>query len=168
MSSSAARDDWRSLYAYGWPAGSVRAILALMLFGAVWVWLLLRPEADVPDYLENLLFIIMGHYFAARKDTGAAAEEPGPPPLYLPRGVVRWTLVAGFVIVTVLLVRQDRLWLPEDGAPIHRGVTTLLLVAGFLIGVAVSRFWSWFSTRRYPPRWLEDLRATVSLAAAVL
>jgi len=165
--STPAADDWRSLYAFGWPAGSVRAVLALMLFGAAWAWLLLRPAVDVPDYLENLLFIIMGHYFAARKDTGVT-EEPGPPPLYLPRGAVRWTLVAGFAIVTVLLLRQDRLAWPAEGAPVHRGISTLLLVAGFLVGVAVSRFWNWWSARRYPPRWLENLRATVSLAAAAL
>src|SRR5262245_48588967 len=121
-------ENWRSLHAFGWPAGSVRAALALLLFGAAWV--LLLQDAEVPEYFENLLFIIMGHYFASRKAV-APVEEPGPPPLYLPRGSVRWLLVAGFVIVTVLLLRQDRLQFPEEGIGGHRGITTLLLVAGF-------------------------------------
>ena len=57
--------------------------------------LLVRPTQEVPDYLSDLMFVIMGHYFATRKRTAAVAalgEEPGPPPLFLPRGSIRLIL----------------------------------------------------------------------------
>jgi hypothetical protein len=157
--------DWRKVNAFGLPAGSVRALLALMIFGAIWAWLLLRADFEVPQYLQNLLFIIMGHYFAARQTAGPQ-REPGPPPLFLPRGSIRLLLVGGFIVVAVLLFQQDRVWL--EGEKIHRGVITLLLVAGFLLGVIVTRVYSWWSGERRLARWLEDLRGALSLAAAIL
>ena len=95
--------------------------MALLVFGTLWGWLLLRPQVDLPQYLNDLLFIILGHYFAVRGRTSSDAE-PGPPPLYLPRGSVRLLLVAGFVATAVLLHRQGRLLAHGDepklvGAP---------------------------------------------------
>src|SRR4051794_32368249 len=58
--------DWRRLHALGLPSGSIRALLALLIFATTWALLVLRPTREVPDYLRDLLFIIMGHYFAAR------------------------------------------------------------------------------------------------------
>ena len=58
--------DWRRLHALGLPSGSIRALLAVMIFATTWGLLILRPSQDVPDYLSDLLFIIMGHYFASR------------------------------------------------------------------------------------------------------
>lgn len=171
---SDSQGDWRRLHAFGWPAGSVRALMALVVFGTMWVFLVLRPDQDVPEYLRDLLFIILGHYFAvrSRNQSGTAAagsepsaEEPGPPPLYLPRGSVRLLLIGGFAATAVLLHRQGRF-----GAVNHNpAVVTLLLVFGFVLG--------WFlrhlallilGGERRPPRWLEDGRALVSLAAAVI
>ena len=126
--------DWRRLHALGLPAGSVRALLAVVIFVTMWGLLLVRPNQEVPDYLRDLLFVIMGHYFAARRRSGPA-EEPGPPPLYLPRGSVRLFLVVGSVAVAVLLFRRGRLTALDD----NPGVVTLLLVGGFLAGVALTR-----------------------------
>jgi hypothetical protein len=70
--------DWRRLHALGLPAGSVRALLAVLIFVTTWGLLVVRPNQEVPDYLRDLLFIIMGHFFAARRKSGPA-EEPGPP-----------------------------------------------------------------------------------------
>src|SRR5215831_16185079 len=100
--------EWRRLHAWGLPAGSVRALLALLIFGTTWGLLVLRPSQEVPDSLRDLLFIIMGHYFAARRRT-EQVEEPGPPPLYLPRGSVRLILVAGCVAVAAWLYRGGQL-----------------------------------------------------------
>ena len=58
--------DWRTVHAWGLPAGSIRGLLAILIFGTVWALLLLQPGDEIPDYLRDLLFIIMGHYFAAR------------------------------------------------------------------------------------------------------
>jgi hypothetical protein len=135
-----------------------------MIFATTWGLLVLKPAQDVPDYLGDLLFIIMGHYFAIR--TRAAQEpEPGPPPLYLPSGSVRSILVLGCIVVAVLLYHHGQLTALDR----NPGVVTLLLVAGFLLGVALNAVtvW-WLGAGRRPPRFVEDVRALISLAAALL
>jgi hypothetical protein len=155
--------DWRRLHALGLPAGSVRALLALLIFATAWGLLALRPSEEVPDYVRDLLFIIMGHYFAARHRADHAAEA-GPPPLFLPRGSVRLVLVAGCVAVAALLYRRGQLVAMET----NRGVVTLLLIGGFLLGVMLNAVATWWRERGHPtPRAVEDLRAMVSVAAAV-
>jgi hypothetical protein len=135
-----------------------------LIFATTWGLLLLRPTQEVPDYIGDLLFIIMGHYFAAR-NRAPRDQEPGPPPLYLPRGSVRSLLVAGSVAVGVLLYIHGQLT-SLDRNP---GVVTLLLVGGFLLGVAVNAVTAWWlGEGRRSPRFVEDLRAIVSLAAAIL
>jgi hypothetical protein len=152
--------NWRKLHALGLPSGSVRAVLALLVFATVWMLLLLRPSAEVPDYIRDLLFIIMGHYFAARR-RAESAPEPGPPPLFLPNGSVRVVLVAGCVAVAVMLFRRGQLTNLEK----NPGAVTLLLVGGFLLGVALNALTGWLARGRRPPRILEDMRALVSLVA---
>jgi len=161
--------DWRKLHALGLPGGSVRALLAVMIFAGIWVWLCVRPQQEVPPYLEDLMFIILGHYFASRAaaDTG---PEPGPPPLYLPRGTIRLVLVGGFCVVGIALARRHQVWVadPAGGVRLNPGAVALILVAGFLIGVLLSRVRQWWVTRgRRFPRIVEDVRAIISLAAAV-
>jgi hypothetical protein len=135
-----------------------------MIFATTWGLLLLKPSQDVPEYLRDLLFVIMGHYFAART-RAARDQEPGPPPLYLPRGSVRSFLVAGSVAVAGLLYHRGQLT-SLDRNP---GVVTLLLVGGFLLGVAVNALTAWWlGEGRRSPRFIEDVRAIVSLAAAIL
>jgi hypothetical protein len=154
--------DWRRLHALGLPAGSVRALLAVLIFGTTWGLLVVRPNQEVPDFIRDLLFIIMGHYFAVRRRSGPA-EEPGPPPLYLPRGSVRLLLVAGSAAVAVLLFQRGRLTAVDD----NPGVVTLLLIGGFLAGVAINTLATWWNERgHHTPRIVEDLRALIAMAAA--
>ncbi|GAC1472452.1 MAG: hypothetical protein NVSMB9_19680 [Isosphaeraceae bacterium] len=156
--------NWRKIHAFGWPAGSVRAVMALVVFGAIWALLVLRPDLEVPEYLKDLLFIILGHYFAVRGRTGADGE-PGPPPLFLPNGSVRLLLIAGFVASAVLLYREGRL-LAIDRNP---AVVTLLLAFGFLLGVVLRLVAGWLGGGRpHLPRFVEDARALISVGAAVL
>jgi hypothetical protein len=156
--------DWRRLHALGLPSGSVRALLAILIFATTWGLLVLKPSQEVPDYLRDLLLLIMGHYFVARRRTDSAAE-PGPPPLYLPRGSVRLLLVAGSIAVAVLLYRRGQLTAVED----NPGVLTLLLVGGFLLGVALNVLSTWWRDRGHQaPRIVEDLRALIAMAAAVI
>src|SRR5438309_2668237 len=68
-------------HALGLRAGSVRAILGFMVMGLVWTLMLLGKE--VPLYLQYLMFMILGHYFASRRPA-SAAELSEPAPLYLP------------------------------------------------------------------------------------
>jgi hypothetical protein len=156
--------DWRRVHALGLPSGSIRALLAILVFGTVWALLLVQPGAEIPDYLRGLLFIIMGHYFAARH-RASEDPEPGPPPLFLPRGSVRFLLIGGSIAVAALLFRRGQLTSPEQ----NPGVVTLLLVGGFLLGVAMNAATSWWTGRGHrTPRVVEDVRAVVSLAAAGL
>src|SRR4051812_49339484 len=98
MNGEAENAAWRRLHARGLPAGSIRALLALAIFATTWGLLVLKPSQEVPVFLRDLLFIIMGHYFAARRRT-ETAQEVGPPPLFLPHGSVRLLLIAGCVAV---------------------------------------------------------------------
>jgi hypothetical protein len=124
----------------------------------------MQPTREIPDYLGDLLFIIMGHYFAARRRS-AEEPEPGPPPLFLPRGSVRLFLLAGSVLIAVLLYQRGQLTAVDR----NPGVVTLLLVGGFLLGVALNAVAAWWKDRGHQtPRFLEDLRAIVSLVAAIV
>ncbi|MGP0068039.1 MAG: hypothetical protein ACLQGP_31140 [Isosphaeraceae bacterium] len=156
--------DWRRIHALGLPSGSIRALLAILVFATVWALLIIRPSEEIPNYLGDLLFIIMGHYFAARRRVVTDAD-PGPPPLYLPRGSVRVLLIAGSIAVAVFLFRRGQLTSLER----NPGVVALLLVGGFLLGVAMNTVTTWWRERGHqPPRFVEDLRAVVSLAAGIL
>lgn len=155
--------DWKKLHALGLPEGSVRALLAVAIFATIWVRLARQPEREVPDYLRDLLFIIMGHYFASRKRASSVASV-GPGSLFLPRGTIRLILFGGFVVVAVVLVRQGKLSEPLK----NPGVVTLMLVGGFLLGVAGAKVGDWWAERgHHVPRWIEDFKAVVAILAAV-
>ncbi len=160
--------DWRRMHALGLPAGSVRALLAVLVFATVWGMLLLKPTQAVPDYLSDLMFVIMGHYFATRKRTAAAAlpgDEPGPPPLFLPRGSIRLFLAAGSAAVAVLLYQRGVLTRIDR----NPGVTTLLLVGGFLIGVVINTVIGWWRVRvNRGHRAIEDLQAVAAIGAGLV
>src|SRR5262245_59259456 len=82
----------------GLPAGSVRALLAFMVLGLMWA-VLLAPAVEpvgVPLYLYYLLFLILGHYFAAHGHSIAGPTTGTKSPLYLPRGSVRGLILFGF------------------------------------------------------------------------
>jgi hypothetical protein len=147
------RPHWKLVNALGLPAGSVRALLALMIFGGIWYWMWRSPDREVPGFLRDLMFIILGHYFAARQ---ARRNADGPSPLYLPRGTIRLALVAGFAVLAVAVYRRD-------GFRVNDAWMTLTLVGGFMLGVLTT---SALRGRRLP-RAVEDARALVSLAAGV-
>ena len=157
--------DWRRIHALGLPAGSVRALLAVVVFVTVWGLLLLRPGQEIPDYLSDLMFVILGHYFATRKRAGTIAEPgdlPGPPPLYLPRGTIRLVLAAGSIAVAGLLYERGT-FMRLDRNP---GAATLLLVGGFLLGVLLNAAVAWWRARVHRGhRLVEDIQALISLAA---
>src|SRR5262245_66574110 len=75
----------------GLPAGSVRALLALMVMGMIWTLMLLPEEQHVkiPLYLFYLMFLILGHYFAAHGHTIRGPKTGPASPLHLPRGTIR-------------------------------------------------------------------------------
>ncbi|MEZ5966256.1 MAG: hypothetical protein R3F56_20640 [Planctomycetota bacterium] len=153
--------DWKRLHAFGLPGGSVRGLLAIAVAATVCAALVLSPQRQIPYYVQNVMFIVLGHYFAARHRPSLASDA-SPPPLYLPRGAIRFLLAIGFVAVAVLLFRQGRLLAIGD----NPGVMSLFLVLGFLTGVLITRLVT--RGKRRPSRAIEDLRATLSLVATVV
>ncbi len=157
--------DWRKVHAFGLPSGSIRALLAIAIFATTWALLVLVPGKEVPDYLRDLLFIIMGHYFASRHRAEQSRDAIGPPPLYLPNGSVRILLVIGCIAVAAVLFRRGQLTDLEA----NPGVVTLLMVGGFLLGVVMNAVYSWWKARGHQsPRIVEDLRAGITVVAAGL
>lgn len=144
-------------HAYGLPAGSIRAVLALLIFGAIWVLLAKHPDIAVPAYLQNLMFIIMGHYFASRNAKDKDPSEPSP--LYLPKGSIRTMLVGGFAVTAAVLSYKNQWFV---GGSLSQSAIALIVVLGFMLGVIRGHV---FKKQR---RWLEDIRATVSLTAGVV
>ena len=161
-------NTWRNMHALGLPAGSVRALLAVLVFATVWGMLLVRPSQEVPDYLSDLMFVIMGHYFATRKRSAAVAvsgDEVGPPPLFLPRGSVRCSLAAGSAAVAAVLYERG-VFNRIDRNP---GVTTLLLIGGFLIGVILNTIVGWWRERvNRGHRAIEDVQALAAGTAGLV
>lgn len=160
-------------HAFGLPRGSIRAILALIIFGITWFLLIKYPNASVPSYLQNLLFIIMGHYFASRTksthtlDTvGDVLDElpgGGKPkeysPLFLPRGTIRTLLLLGFLTVAVVLGYNQQLWGTKG---LSNSAISLILIFGFIFGVIRSNF------SKPPTRFVEDVRASVAIVSAII
>lgn len=158
VSEASTASDWRRRHALGLPAGSVRALLALGVVGTVCGLLVRAPDEPPPEALESLLFVVLGHYFAARAQAPADRSD-GPPPLWLPRGSIRLLLIAGLVGVGVVVLRQE-------GAAAQRGVVTLALAAAFVLGLLLTRVTRWLQRRiGGSSRVLEDMRAIVGLVA---
>ena len=134
-------------YALGLPAGSVRAILTLLVVALVCALVLIPPAnpahpTPLPAYLLYLLFISLGHFFAAHGHSIRQRGESGPSPLYLPGGVIRLVILVGLVVTFTwqwvnhqdLLLKQLR----ESVESIQQQpYLPLVILAGFFIGVVV-------------------------------
>jgi hypothetical protein len=89
-------------HALGLPPGSVRAILTLLVVGLFCALILIQPKEGappprIPAYLFFLLFLTLGHFFAAHGHTIHQRGEGGYSPLYLPSGVIRFVILAGLI-----------------------------------------------------------------------
>lgn len=156
---------WYERFAFGLPSGSVRAILALLILGNACALVAVRPDLPLPGYLRDLMFLILGHYFALRRAQGEPIEE-GPPPLFLPRGTIRFLIIIGFITVFILLIRRGATWRPSESP----AAFTLFLVAGFLLGVILRKVGGWWTARsgKRSYRLFTDLRALVTVISALV
>jgi hypothetical protein len=129
------------------PAGSVRAILTLLIVALVCA-LVLIPSSDpahptpLPAYLLYLLFISLGHFYAAHGHTIRQRGEDGHSPLYLPGGVIRIAILAALITTFTWqwVNHQDVLnqQLRESVDSIQQQpYLPLIILAGFFIGVVV-------------------------------
>jgi hypothetical protein len=164
-------------HALGLPAGSVRAILALMVVALICILILMSPREKegkpepipIPAYLFYLLFLIIGHFFAAH---GVSIHQKGskePNPLYLPSGVVRFLLI-GMLAATIAWKYSQS---PDElanqlGASMKEVADVpflpVILLGGFLLGVVVHALVGWHKT----PYWFQDFEAWVALVAVLL
>jgi hypothetical protein len=158
-------------YALGLPAGSIRAILALMIVGLICILMLLplpksgQPSA-IPAYLGYLLFLVLGHFFAAHGHTIAKKGTNEPNPLYLPKGVIRFVLVAALVATVGWKYHSDPQGLKDQLNASVQSVTDqpllpVILLAGFFVGVIVRSVVG----RENPPAWFQDLEGWLALVA---
>ena len=100
----------RKRHPLGLPAGSVRAILALLVLASLWAMTLFGSPAllaEVPLlylYLQYLMILIIAHFFAAHGNTIRTTPDEHSP-LGLPRGFVRFFLLAGTFVGENALLR---------------------------------------------------------------
>jgi hypothetical protein len=156
----------------GLPAGSVRAVLTLIILGLVW-GLMLLPEdrvKGVPLYLFYLMFLVLGHFFAAHGHSIRGPRTGPASPLHLPRGSLRTLAILGFLGVLGWRFYQH----PDDWDAVFRlqqpivdqPYLPLVLVGAFFLGVFLSRsLGRLVSGPEGEPPWLQDLRAWLALLA---
>src|SRR5204863_2996494 len=92
-------------HAFGWPPGSIRAILVLIVVALVCALMLITRNQKggvipIPPYLLYLLFMAVGYYFAAR-GRGKEVHRNVPPPLWLPAGSIRLIVMAALTATIV-------------------------------------------------------------------
>jgi hypothetical protein len=157
--------------ALGLPAGSIRALLALSVLGLLWL-LALQPmpghvgpvgEIRLPTVfmdLQILMVLILSHFFAAHGQSIRVAGT-GPSPLGLPRGSVRFLLLAGYLgLAGFLYHTQPKFEYPSTSALI----LLLVLLSGFFFGHVLTGVVRGMS-RGVLPYWFQDVQAWSALVA---
>ncbi len=158
-------------HALGLPAGSIRALLALAVLGLLWL-LALRPLAGQPGAayeiklpsafmdLQILMVLILAHFFTAHGHS-IRAGGAGPSPLGLPRGSVRFLLLAGYLgLASFLYYQQPTFEYPSTSALI----LLLVLLSGFFLGHLLTGAVRALSGGVLP-FWFQDVQAWVALLA---
>lgn len=154
----------RQRHALGLPAGSVRALLAFMVLGTLWCLVLFTKDEQIPVayvYLQYVMILILAHYFAAHGNSISPGQSPEGSPLGLPRGSVRFLLLAGFLGLVAWLFYHPRAVEAPPAAPL---VLPLVLGSGFFLGFLVTRLVRAVS-RGGLPFWFQDIEAWVALLA---
>lgn len=159
-------------HAFGLPAGSIRALLTFMVLALVWGLMILQKE--IPIYLQYLMFMILGHYFASHHKTIQPTDEREWSPLFLPRGLIRVLIFLGFagVMGYLIFANRDNLDGLIDDLKMKDDRTQsifmpVLLVLGFFIGLVVGRFGKMIGGSGGQPGWYQDIQAWLVLMATL-
>jgi hypothetical protein len=152
-------------HALGLPAGSIRAVHTLFVVGLFCAMLLVPSRPAMPPYLVYLLLMSVGHYFAHRSGTGASSEHH---PLYLPRGIVRFLVMAALIgtVGWCMYSDPDALKSQFDAsleAIKKEPLLPLAILGAFFLGVVIRAVVG----RVNPPVVLQDLEAWLSLISVV-
>jgi hypothetical protein len=168
-------------HALNLPAGSIRAAHVLGVVGLVCAIILVpsREVVPIPPYLIYLLFLIVGHFFAAHGVTIATRNDPAPSPLYLPGGVVRVLVVLALAGTIGYKLYTDHQMAEAVEAPAgyhtllqqyeasldelkNQPYMPLVILGGFVFGVMLHAL----IMRESPPAW-QDFEAWLSVLALV-
>ncbi len=145
---STGNPDLNRRHALGLPAGSIRAAHVLAVVGIFCAILLVPSRQDavlpqhVPPYLLYLLFVMLGHFFAAHGRSIATRDDPHPSPLHLPGGTVRVLVILGLAgtIGWKLYADQDGLQSQFEATVQQlkdQPLTPVFILGGYLLGVVV-------------------------------
>lgn len=161
--------------ALGWPAGSIRALLAFGVLIYLWVLALVPGKDGQPlltekrasqafIYLQMLMVIIIAHFFVAHgKNIGTQVSRRSP--LGLPRGSIRFLLLGGYLgLGYYMYVHQPSFQIPETG-PVLLMLAILLtafLLGHWLTGIVL------FLARGRIPAWFQDVQAWFALLGVIL
>ncbi len=148
------------------PAGSIRAIhvIGIVALACAVLWIPSKTPLPMPPFLIYLLFLMIGHYFAAHGVS--MSRQPGDPrPLNLPGGLIRLFILAalGGTILYHYLTDADRLQKHFENTLKVVGeqpYVPLLLLAGFFAGVVVRTV-----VGASAPAWFQDIEAWISILA---
>jgi hypothetical protein len=156
----------------GLPAGSVRALLTLLIVAVVVVQVVRGQEVE-PLWTETLM-IALAHYFTSRRfirlpleeirrleKEGHAEEEANP--LFLPRHSIRAIIVLTFLGLTYYLYRNNQLFEPN-------ALAILGVFFSYLLGIVVGGVIAWWTKGRQTQaiRGWEDLKAAVVLLVLII
>ncbi len=158
-------------HSLGLPAGSVRALLALCVLGLLWL-LVLYPLPEVGGkkvglvycYLQILMLLVLAHFFTAHGHT-IRPHPTARSPLGLPRGSVRFLLIAGYVGLAYYLWRTEpRFQYPKVGDIM---LLVALLLTAYFVGHLLTVFVRFLSGGRLP-FWFQDVQAWIALLAMLV
>jgi hypothetical protein len=133
--------------------------------------MLMMPETTpvrIPLYLYYLVFLVVGHYFAARRHQDAAAPQEAPP-LHLPRGTFRFLILVGLTAVVVWGFYHDPHFADRlTPSPGDQPYLFLAVLGAFFLGVVVNRVGSRLlgGPAGVPP-WFQDIQAWIALLATL-
>ena len=160
----------RYRHALGLPAGSVCALISLTVIGMLGVIVYFDKERE-PEvktlyaYLWFMLFLIIASFFASHGANIAVPEIHEKSPLGLPRGSVRFLIIAGFAAIVAWLYHTNRL---TEEPPTLPPQLLVLMPGGFFLGWLIARVVRTMSQEPQGPFWFQDLEAWVAIIAIIL
>jgi hypothetical protein len=140
-----------------------------MVLGIIWAMMILR--LPIPLYLFYLMFLILGHYFAAHGHSIRGPNTGSTSPLHLPRGSIRLIIVLGFIGVLGYRYYANRDFdslLTLEQPLLEQPYLPFILVGAFFLGIFMARVVGGAIGRRAgPPAWFQDFQAWIALLATV-
>jgi hypothetical protein len=162
-------------HAFGWPAGSIRALLALGILGYLWLLAVSPGDEGKPlwatqraslafIYLQFLMVLIIAHFFTAHgRSIGPHVSTRSP--LGLPRGSVRLILLGGYLgLAYYLYTHESKFELPDTGLVL---LMLCVLLSAFFFGHLITGLVRALG-RGTLPAWFQDIQAWFALIGLLL